>query len=78
MNIPLNMESMTIHIDIVFDEHECSIKLPFIINWTDDCFKISPELANEVLQAADAVGKWCKEMENIVELIISFNRSIIC
>ena len=34
---------------------------------TDDCFKISSQLANEVLQTAEAVEKWCKEVESVAE-----------
>ena len=34
---------------------------------SDDCFKISSQLANEVLLTAEAVEKWCKEVENVAE-----------
>ena len=35
---------------------------------SDDCFKISSPLANEVLQTAAVVEKWCKEVENTTEV----------
>ena len=34
---------------------------------SNDCFKISSQSANEVLLTAEAVEKWCKEVENVAE-----------
>ena len=37
---------------------------------SDDSFKLSSQLANEVLLTAEAVEKWCKEVENVAEAML--------